>query len=351
MSTFNVTRWGENAQNATPAFDDLWLPLFGGEVLARFDENLLILNLVEQVSMTVGTTFRYPRLWKTTAERHAAGAELLGLDIDKGEIEISLDERPITSHISHDDIDAMMAHFDLRSKIATEQGRSIAREVDKNVARLLINTSRTPMPANGPFLGGGINSNGLAIVDAALADDGIPSSTASRNAAGALIRALDRVTLRFEDNDVNAPHDRRCCVIRPSLWHALRVFGVPVTATEMFGDNASAGPFFQIPGIPGPGAGMLPARDMPLQYGGFLIYQSPNMGLENVTTGPLRYQGDFSNTVGVIFQKMAMAYLRMIDAKTEMGRVIQNQADLVVVKHLGGGGALRPELAVELRRA
>lgn len=349
MTDLLPIRFGENSQLATPAFDDLWLPLFGGEVQVRFDENLTLLPLVTTMTITTGTTFRFPRLWLGSAERHAAGAEMLGLDIEQGEIEISIDARPIVHHQVLDDIDLKMSHFEIRSLLAAESGRAIAREVDKNVARLLINTSRVRQPANGPFPGGGDDEDGTAFLDATLAPDTVPSSATSRAAAGALLQAIDSGVVKFEDRDI--PDDEtRTCVIRPDLWHALRVFGIPITAAEMYGAGATAGPFWQQPGLgnQSPMTQSGPGRGMPLMYNGVKIYRSPNMGNENVTTGPTKYQGDFSNTIGVIFHSTAMAYLQMMGMETEAERSVRHRADFVVSAHLGGGGALRPNACIEL---
>ena len=350
MTDLLPIRFGENSQLATPAFDDLWLLMFGGEVQVRFDENIVLLPLVELMTITQGTTFEFPRLNQGEAERHAAGAEMLGLDIEMGAITISIDSRPIVHHQVLDDIDLMMSHFEIRSKLATESGRAIARAVDRNVARLLLNTSRTAAPAFGPFPGGGIDQAGGAIVDATLAADAVPSSATSRAAAGALIQALDRASVVFEEQDY--PDTDRTCIIRPREWHALRVFGIPITEAEMYGSGATAGPFWQQPGLgeQSPMTGLMP-RGATLTYNGISIVRSPNIGNENVTSGPTKYQGDFSNSLGVIFHKSSMAYLQMMGMKTEAERSTRHLADFVVSSHLGGGGALRPDGCFELASA
>ncbi len=349
MTDLSPIRFGENAQLAAPQFDDLWLPIFGGEVLTRFEENNLMLPLVNMKPITTGTTLRFPRLWLASAERHAAGAELLGLDTEQGEIEISLDARPIVSHHVLDDIDLMMSHFEIRSDLATEAARALAREVDSNVIRLLLNTSRTAQPANGPFLGGGVDGNGLAIVDATLAATDVPSSTASRDAAGALLAAIDRAVITFEADDRNVPFENRVCVTNVNLWYALKQFGIPISDAEMFAGGRTAGPFWSGNlGISGPSGNVNPPRDSTLMYNGVSIWKSPRMGAENVTTGPAKYQGDFSNSVGVIFHREAMAYIMKIGNKVERERSVRHGADFLVVKHLGGGGALRPDFAIEL---
>lgn len=348
MANSNPIRFGSNADNATPLPSDLWLPLFGGELLARYDENLLLKAMVNSKTIPHGTTLKFPRSWKMTAERHAAGEEMLGLPLDMSEISISVDDRPIVSHRDLDDIDLKMSHFEIRNQIATEMARAIAREEDQNIAKLLVKTSRTAAPANGPFPGGGNDQLGGAYIDAALNDDdGVPSSAGSRAAAGALIKALDSAALKFIDRDI--PEQDRFAVVRPGLWMALRVFGVPVSAAEMYGAGATAGPFWQQPGL---GNQMpvkeVPQRTMSLMYNGFQIFQSPNLPSTNVVTGETKYQGDYTNTAGVIFQKEAMAYLSLMGLKMETFRDTRRQSDFVVASILGGGGALRPDSAIEL---
>lgn len=344
----NPIRFGSNADNASPLPSDLWLPLFGGELLARYDENIMLKGMVNAKTIASGTTLKFPRSWKMDAERHAAGEEMLGMPLDMSEISISTDDRPIVSHRDLDDIDLKMSHFEIRNQIALEMARAIAREEDKNIAKLLIKTSRTAAPSNGPFPGGGNDQQGGAYVDAALNDDdGVPSSSGSRAAAGALIKALDSAALKFIDRDI--PENDRVALVRPGLWMALRVFGIPVSAAEMYGSGATAGPFWHQPGLGDqmPVRGT-PQRSMPLEYNGFKIYQTPNLPSTNVTTGETKYQGNYTNTAGVIFQKEAMAYLSLLGLKMETYRDVRRQSDFVVASILGGGGALRPDSAIEL---
>lgn len=348
MANSNPIRFGENSQNASPLPSDLWLPLFGGELLAAYDENILLKGLVNSKTIASGTTLKFPRSWKMTSERHAAGTELLGLPLEMGEISISVDERPIVSHRDFDDIDLMMSHFEIRSEVARQMAAAIARTEDKNVAALLINTSRTVAPAHGPFVGGGVDGNGTAYIDAALDDyDSVPSSSGSRAAVGALLKALDAITLQFINQDT--PTTERACCVRPGLWMALRSFGVPISAAEMYGAGATAGPFWQQPGLGGQiNIKDTPMREQSLVYNGIQIYQTPNLPHTNVTTGESKYQGNFTSTEGVVFQRECMAYLSLMGLKMETYRDVRRQTDFVVASILGGGGALRPESCIEL---
>lgn len=351
MANSNPIRFGENSQNAVPTSSDLWLPLFGGELLAAYDENQVVKSLVNSKTISTGTTLKFPRSWKMTAERHAAGTEMLGLPLSMGEISISVDDRPIVSFHDLDDIDVKMSHFEMRSEIARQMASAISRVEEKNVASLLVLASRTADPANGPFIGGGTDGNGTALIDSTLAATSNPHATASRDAAGAFLKALDTVALRWMQNDIDVPEEGRSALIKPELWLALHTFGVPVAASEMYGAGATAGPLWFQPGFSGPAASAALNRKMALNYHGFTIYQSPFIPSTNVTTGPSKYQGNFTNTLGVVFQRDAVAYLSLMGMKSETFRDVRRQTDFVVASILGGGGTLRPTAAVELASA
>ncbi|MFA5623318.1 MAG: capsid protein, partial [Candidatus Dojkabacteria bacterium] len=60
------------------------------------------------------------------------------------------------------------------------------------------------------------------------------------------------------------------------------------------------------------------------------------------------HNGNFSNTYGVVFHEEAVGTVKLMDIATEMDRLIEYQADLMVGKYAMGHGILRPECAVEL---
>lgn len=116
MSLANLIRYGKDGPAGS--FDDMWLPVFGGEVLMAYAERNLFLDKVDYKSITSGNSAKFPATWKIGSEYHEAGAELLGLDVETREYTITLDDRPLVSHFTVDDIDEMMSHFETRSKFA-----------------------------------------------------------------------------------------------------------------------------------------------------------------------------------------------------------------------------------------
>ena len=80
MAVSNPIRFTSNAALASPSVGDLYLPVFGGEVLTRYAEYLGITQMVRKQSIISGNTATFPRLGGIGAERHAVGTQLLGLD-------------------------------------------------------------------------------------------------------------------------------------------------------------------------------------------------------------------------------------------------------------------------------
>jgi hypothetical protein len=70
-----------------------------------------------------------------------------------------------------------------------------------------------------------------------------------------------------------------------------------------------------------------------------------------VTTGPTKYQGDFTKTAGVIFQKGAAGTVKLLDVALESEYMVSRQGTLIVAKYAVGHGELRPECAIELATA
>jgi hypothetical protein len=58
----NAIRFSSNAALASPSVGDLYLPVFGGQVLTRYSEYLGITAMVRKQQITSGNTAHFPRL-------------------------------------------------------------------------------------------------------------------------------------------------------------------------------------------------------------------------------------------------------------------------------------------------
>jgi len=117
---------------------ELFLSVFGGEVLTAFDSATVTLDKHFIKNLSGGAkSYRFPKTWKASAEYHTPGSELLGNDLSTSEQVITVDDI-LVSHYAISDIDRILSHFDMRSIVSNEMGRALAKVFDQNVFRQLI---------------------------------------------------------------------------------------------------------------------------------------------------------------------------------------------------------------------
>lgn len=346
-------RFGSNTALTSPAFDDLYLPIFGGEVLKRYNEFLGITSKMKRRDITVGNTARFPRLGGMTAERHAVGTKLLGLDAEQTEVTITLDERPLVSHFRLDDIDQAMAHFEVRSEYAMQAAQALAEAQDQFSLRLAIKASReTPTTVYGGsgsnFPGGGLDGNGTAAVGALWAAGAEPTTTMVMVFLG----LLDDISIRFDQLRVLKP--QRWVAVDVPAFHRIRDLGFPKSTGDL--DNGFL-PVFSGDGRHGPTTTqsiLMPGDTFAstIAYNGFVIFPSnicsTVFGQDLSSDDEAKYQGDFTSTRAMVWQEEAVGVAVKMDVNSEAERDISRQDWLFVTKMLSGGGTIRPEAAVEI---
>jgi hypothetical protein len=352
-------RFGRDMTQASPTVNDLWLPQYGGEVLAAFDENLVAKDIMRMIPISQGNSMEFPMIHKMAASRHAAGQRITGQDVATGKRVITLDERPLFSAFEIDDVDVLKAHYEVRAEMAKQAGVALARELDINSLQLGINTARTAADAgNSVFNGGGYNSDPTAALTgadwtasgSAYATDTagtLPDTATSRygrNHALTLLKAAEEIAISWDDRDI--PGNDRNLVVSPSAWHAMKNLGLPAdkaTVATIVGYDPFKG------GMPTgyPSADAVGRREV-LVFNDFKIWRSPNLPKTNITDGETKYRGDFRKVRALAIQKNAVGLLTLLGVKTETSREVREQVNLFVTKMLYGGGALRPECAVTI---
>lgn len=327
---------------------DMLLPVFGGEVITAFEEYNQFLNLVNFKQITTGKDVKYPAIWKIGSEYHEAGTELLGMDIDTKEYTISLDDRPLVAHFEVDDIDVSMAHYDIRNELAMECGREMSRQMDRKVAALLVNAARTTADTGTNSFPVGGNSVHTWDGGANAAD--FTSTLDTEQDGAALVEAIGDIARRMDEYDI--PSTDRACAVRVGLYYALRKLGLPYYQSGSVASYPAAGAVFgnQMYGGTGPAMAAAAGYQLPIDVLGIPVYATNHFATGNITTGPTKYQGDFTKTAGVIFHKSAIGVVQMAGITTESFRDVRRQSDFMVAKMLMGGGALRPYAAFEIAR-
>lgn len=348
MGVSNAIYMGANAALANPGARDLWLPVYAGEVLTRFNEIVFVASMVKYRTITSGFESKFPRLSGIGAERHARGTKLMGLDSPSTEVTISLDSRPLVSHFRIDDIDEMLAHYESRSEYAKQAAQALVEAQDSYALRLLINASRTTAPGS-VFPGGGSDGNGAPFSSNALPST--PTAAWTADNVGVFLQLLDDISLYWDENRV--PFGRRQVIVTPRAWHAIKSFGVPKSAAQLAAGytplfHATDGTYGANPN-PALMQAQMPDFSVPLIYNGWSIYRSnllPQTDLSN--DDEPKYQGDFTRVRGIAFQEEAIGLLTLFNVTTEIERDVSRQDWLFVTKMMGGGGTVRPEAAAEI---
>jgi hypothetical protein len=342
--TANIPFISSDTTLAGPALGDLWLPVFGGEILSRFNEYLTMADKVRGAVISDGNTANFPSLGQLDSETHNRGDMLLGMDSSQTERVLTLEDRPVVSHFETDDMEKMLTHFGGRMELATEVGRALARQWDSKVSMLISQAAEEAAPtadaAN--FPGGGLTGVGDSIIDTA---------TATANEAGALamLGAAQQAAVRFDE--VYVPLEDRYMAVTPAMWYALKNLGVPsataFNSKAYFGDKNFASTDGQID--PSVATGAETASSDYLLHNGIKIFRSISIPTTDITAGiDAKYFDNYSNTRALIFQRQAVGAVTKMGIATESYRDVRRQSDFFVGKVYTGGGTLRPQCAIRV---
>lgn len=300
---------------------------FGGEVLAAFDLATGFRDHIQTKALPKGAKgWKFPKTWKATAEYHTPGKELMGNDIQTGEITITPDDL-LVAHTAITDIDEMLSHFEVSGQFSTELGRALARVYDKNAARQVILAARTA--ADGPFPGG-----------SAVADNALKASAGVYDGK-AWIDAIKVANEALFDKDVPEELPRMMVVNSMSLFNAIKYAkdssGNYLLLNRDLNSDVTAG-------------GGITGRKRMIEVDGVTIIPSRNMPNTNESSDTNvypKYRADFSKTLAVMWCPMAAAAVNLRDVTLETTRDVRRQENFMVASMLSGFGTLRPECAYE----
>ena len=307
---------------------ELFLSVFGGEVLTAFDNATVTLDKHFVKSVPGGAkSYRFPKTWKASAEYHTPGTELLGNDLSTSEQIITVDDI-LVSHYAIADLDRILSHFDMRSVISAEMGRALAKVFDKNVFRQLILAANTA--AASPFPGGTVTTDtGLA------ASGGVYSGIE-------YIEAIRTANIGLFNKDV--PEDMpRYAAVSVEVFDAIKYAKDSSNNYLVLNRDFGHG-----------GAGGIDARAEMMNIDGVTIVKSRNIPTTDESSDTSvysKYRSDFQNTAVVMWCPQSVATVKMLDTSMETERDVRRLEDFLVSKMFVGHGTLRPEMAVVLKSA
>ena len=304
---------------------NLFLKVFGAEVLNAFTEKVVTLDKHNVRTIEHGKRAQFPNTWKATSEMHSAGQEMLGNDIDTTEVTVTIDGL-LVAHTAIYDLDEKMSHFDVTSEFSAELGRALARTFDKNGLRAIVLAARTS--ADGPFPAGNV------ITDAALVNSSIAATTGKS--------WIDHIREANVDLfNKNVPDDMpRYLVVNADVFDSIK-YAVDSSHGYMV-INRDFG--IQAGGVAGTGE--------VIQIDGVQIMRSNLMPTTNETSDTSvysKYRANYSTTTGIMWCPDAVGTLKLLDLNMEQSRDVRRQEDFMVAKMAVGTGTLRPECAVEFK--
>lgn len=318
MANATPNRFGSINSGADGTFANdypLFLKVFSGEVLNSFDEKNVMMPLHVVRTIASGKTAQFPVTGKATAGYHTPGAEIVGSAIPQNEVVINIDSQLLSS-VFVANIDEAISHFDVRSEYTRLLGRSLAKAADQRLIRVGVLAARAAATVTGGNAGTVINAGATV-----------------ETTASVLRGALFNAKMQMDKKDV--PEEDRYALLRPEQFKVL--------AEDTTTLNRDWG-----------GTGSL-ADGKPMKLAGFTLLWSNNLPTQGVVSAVAGennvYNGDFTNTVALCFQREAIGTVKLRDLVMESQYDIRRQGTLIVAKYQMGHGKLRPECAVEITKA
>lgn len=290
---------------------EMFLKVFGGEVMTAFAETNIMQDKHMVRSIASGKSAQFPATWKVGAGYHTPGAEIVGQSSNVAERIITIDDLLI-SDVFLANIDEAMSHYDVRSVYTQEAGRALSREWDKNVLQLGVLAARASATVTG-------GNGGTVLTNASYGTDGA-------TLAGGMFAAAQKL----DEKDI--PENDRYMYVKPAQYYLMAQ-----TTNVLNKDWGGSGVY---------------AEGSVLKVAGISIVKTNNLPTTDLSADtPAKYAGNFATTVGLVMNKMAVGTVKLLDLAVESQYDIRRQGTLIVAKYALGSGILRPECAVELKTA
>jgi len=313
---FDASRLGL-VNNSGNANDALFLKVFAGEVLTAFRKATIFEGLHTVRTISSGKSAQFPIIGLASTSYHTPGTMLTGSQIKHAEAVVNIDDK-LVSQVFLADIDEAKNHYDVRSQYSVEMGNALAYRFDQNVAAMIAKAARTATNFN-TDLPGGTQINITAASKAAIT-------------GAQLATTLFSAAQKMDEN--NLPSDGRYCVLPPAQYYKL------VQETSVINrDWGGAGAY---------------ADGTVLRVAGIDIVMSNHLPTTNrsaVTGENNSYDANFTNSVGLIFNKQAVGTVKLMDLKMEQtGSDVHAlwQGTFMVGSMALGTNVLRPDCAIEI---
>ena len=288
---------------------ELFMRNFSADLIEAYDQSFDFVGHTQVKNLMAGKSDVLPIIGRlNNAADHDPGEIILGNPGEHNEREITLDKMTVDS-VFIPEIDELMAHYSLSAPFSRQLGQSLARVSNTRIGQMLILASRITAP---DYTGAPVPSyyfHANVATDASKLED----------AAYEGVRYI-------RENDIAGALPTYWLPWKPYLLLA-RYTGIDNEVTSGSGDRSS-GKVGLVAGIQPKGTNSIPNT--------------------NVTTGLTKYRGDFSKTVGVIANDMAVGTVKRRAKKVVMKDQDDRLGTLIIASQLEGHGWLRPECSFEV---
>ena len=303
--------------NATgTGYNDLFLKVFSGEVLATFGRENLMMGMTTVRTISSGKSAQFPVTGTIASSYHTPGNEILGTSVKHNEKVINIDDMLIANAFLAE-IDELKNHYDVRSQYSKEMGQALAKKVDQHLLQLTVLASQASANVTG-------GQGGTQITDA----DAKTNATSMIASVFEAIQALD-------ENDV--PTSDRYCVVTPDVYYQLA--NVDKLVSRDFSSNNgdfSKGQVVMIGGVR--------VIKSNTAVTAFTDQSSAISGTNNT------YNVDAQHIAGVVFHKSAVGTVKLKDLVLENTYDPRRLGNLMTARLALGHGILRPESAVSIKQ-
>tara|TARA_R100001594_G_scaffold1102_3_gene4647 strand:+ start:1175 stop:2188 length:1014 start_codon:yes stop_codon:yes gene_type:complete len=302
-----------------------YLKLFSGELFKAYESATIARDTVQKRTLKNGKSLQFIFTGRMQAAYHTPGEPILGSgDPPVAEKTIQCDDLLISSAFVYD-LDETLAHYSLRSEISAKIGHALAEAYDKKVFRTIALAAREAHPITaspGPEAGG----------------TQIKLGSGKEYDAQALVDGFFEAASVLDEK--NIPKTGRTAVLSPRQYYAL----VSQVSTNILNRDY------------GNGQGNLNSGEGLYEIAGISIKRSNNLpflaGTVNAVSGENNtYNGDFSNSCGLIYQRDAAGIVEAVGPQVQVtgGDVsVLYQGDVLVGRLAMGAGTLNPAAAIEL---
>lgn len=301
---------------------ELMLELFGGEVLTAFQTAVKFRDKHQVKTLANGKLFKFPAIWRTTAEYHTPGTEILGKQIPHTEITVSPDDKLIAS-VFVADIDEILNHYDVRAPYAQELGSVLARFYDKNVLRTIIRAAR-----GGALFEG--DQGGSVLTEAGFAND-----------AEKLFDGISLAKETMDSKDVPVDTQPLYAAVKTPLWYLMARSERNLHRDRNGGSASDRKHTLEtIDEIQ-----IIKSNNTP--FGENSVTNTTSEG----ATIPEKYRLNATNTQFVVWTPMAAATAEVQGLSSQIVDQPEKQGTLMLSRLMTGSDPLRTKCAVEGRSA